>query len=820
MKKWLSLIVMSCILFGAAYVAVATEQGRKVMKKSETAAALLAEIDALLASDNQNPELLNKRAMVVQDLENQGIAVPASEEPVVKDAEYLRSIGMDEAQIDEYLGKTPKSAATETAKVQEAVQVKDDNYYRSNGMLAELDRIEREKAEARDLYLLQLSERRDEGIQLSPAEKLELEASNMFDGGRDENDNLDDIGGPSAIGYRWVDNLNGDTATYSWEEPTAPVELTNISSSDDGAQNFSWGFNFPFFGVNYTAGSPGTNGYIDMTGTTSDFSNECWPSTSTPTGPAVMPFWDDGHAVNGGSTDGGRVVYQVYADHVTITWDSLGVFLGTGDILDYQCQLWNDGKIKFQYRQIFNTPSTGTAGKSPTIGIQQSNGTGGLDHLTYHCSTVMDSAYTNALDGRAIWFYQLFLDNDFSCDAVVEPSPLRLSPGEVFEVIGTFRNAGNITQSAPVSYQFNGGTVVTEATAVLANNQSENHDFAGTETAPVAVGDYELLLWTGLVGDEDTANDTCRVTVQVRECYDEAQTDGFTVNGTTCGALNDWQNTCLGSYDASEDYIYQWTTTTGGAWNIMLTATTSQSRGLVISSSCPPDSFNCIAYQATFQDTMLLSCVPLDAGTYYIMVDRISSCDAYTLTTSPCTEVGRCCYNGGASCTDNGPYDCLQLAGEWTAGYTCTANPCPVQLQGDDLCPGPVLATVPMTVSGTTVGATPETGIPSCGSIYNTSAPGVWYNVVGTGNTMTASLCDPATSFDTELFVFCRTCEDLVCVGGDDDGCVTPGAASTFTWCSAAGNTYYILVTAFSTSTGSYVLSVTDDGVEIGRAHV
>jgi len=815
MKKWLSLIVMSCILFGAAYIAVATERGRKAMKSTDISRNLLAEIDFLLSTDRNNPELIAKRAVIVDNLVAQGVNLE-SLEPEVKDEAYMRSIGASDEEINEALGQSNESVE----------KVKDADYYRANGMFDELERLEQEQAVANESYLEQLLAREHEGLPLSESEKMDLMESGLLEGERESWDNLDDTGGPSVtFGYRWVDNQGADTATYAWEEIDANwTELTTLASSDDGNEAFSWGWNFSFFGTGYTSGFVTTNGYIAFGSGSGDYSNDCRRSNSTPSGPAVFGYWDDGHSTYGASSDGGRILYRDFGDHVTVTWDSLGTCCTTGgDILDYQVQLWNNGKIKIQYREIQKLTGTSINGTSPTIGIQQSNNAGGLDSLIYFCSTVRDTAYTNNLDGRAVWFYQLFLDNDFSCNGVVEPSPLRMSPGEVFEVIGTFRNAGNVTQSSPVSYQFNGGAVVTEATAVLAQGVSEVHDFAGTETAPLTVGDYELVLWTGLALDEDNSNDTCRVTIQVRECYDEAQADGFTDTGTTCGQLNDWSNTCLGSADGGEDFIYRWTTTTNGAWNLQLLAPTAATRGLVVSSSCPPDSFNCINQ---FQDTLSLNCVPLAAGTYYIMVDRSSSCDAtYTLNVTPCTDIGRCCYDGGANCVDNGAFDCQQLAGNWERGVTCASSPCPLFINGGETCVDAVLLPVPATVRSSTTGGFDDDPGFTCESNFNSddyfgsnTAEDKWYKIIGTGNTITVSLCASYTSFDTQILVTCTAdCQNFTCVGGNDDaftaGCPIASSRSIEWFCSEVGREYYVVVDGWGTADGNFELAITDDGI-------
>lgn len=109
-------------------------------------------------------------------------------------------------------------------------------------------------------------------------------------------------------------------------------------------------------------------------------------------------------------------------------------------------------------------------------------------------------------------------------------------------------------------------------------------------------------------------------------------------------------------------------------------------------------------------------------------------------------------------------------------------------------------------VTGNTTLATLDT-IPDCGT--SISAPGVWFVTTGTGNTMTAHTCFGA-SYDTRINVYTGDCAVPVCVTGDDDGC---GLQSSASWCSVAGQVYFILVQGFSGQTGFFTFVVEDDGV-------
>ena len=142
-----------------------------------------------------------------------------------------------------------------------------------------------------------------------------------------------------------------------------------------------------------------------------------------------------------------------------------------------------------------------------------------------------------------------------------------------------------------------------------------------------------------------------------------------------------------------------------------------------------------------------------------------------------------------------------------------------VQIADNDMCEdssGPLA--VGSVTSGSTIGATLETPpVPFCGT--SVTAPGVWYTVIGTGNTMTASTCNdgnPATGgagYDTKISVYCADCEVNECIGGQDDGAGCDGFTTNFAWPTQAGATYNVLVHGFGGATGDFDLAILDDGV-------
>ena len=78
-------------------------------------------------------------------------------------------------------------------------------------------------------------------------------------------------------------------------------------------------------------------------------------------------------------------------------------------------------------------------------------------------------------------------------------------------------------------------------------------------------------------------------------------------------------------------------------------------------------------------------------GLWNTYIDDIEVADAPT--------VGRCCYGDptAPSCADNSPTECAGLGGTWTAGLTCSGNPCPVAVLGENCAAPFIIPSLPYT---------------------------------------------------------------------------------------------------------------------------
>ncbi|MBK9514340.1 MAG: T9SS type A sorting domain-containing protein [Flavobacteriales bacterium] len=187
------------------------------------------------------------------------------------------------------------------------------------------------------------------------------------------------------------------------------------------------------------------------------------------------------------------------------------------------------------------------------------------------------------------------------------------------------------------------------------------------------------------------------------------------------------------------------------------------------------------------------------------MYMAISSGSCGSLTNVLCSDPETANLTG---LTIGAPYTVRVYTYTATAGQTSSFNIC-VGTQppppANDLCANAIPVSCNSITAGTTSGGS-TTGAPAltCGATTFTSAPGVWYTVQGWGGPITASLC--GASFDTKIGIFTGSCGTFTCIGGNDDFC---SLQSQVSWASTAATTYYIYVTAFSTNSGPFNLSVT-----------
>ncbi|MCD4703768.1 MAG: hypothetical protein K8R64_05680, partial [Methanosarcinaceae archaeon] len=181
------------------------------------------------------------------------------------------------------------------------------------------------------------------------------------------------------------------------------VNGTHVSSLDNKDDNtegpLEIGFNFTFYGVNYTQFHVTTNGVLSFGGASTGFSNVLLP-TSSYNYPAVFPFWDDMLAKEGSyilySTIAAGEYDNPYGVNVSvIQWTNYG-FYGSDVIMGtFQVHLVANGSIVFNYNDLI--APTRSYGQSATIGIQE-NGSGNFNQHSNNVDAGIRSGYTIRFD--------------------------------------------------------------------------------------------------------------------------------------------------------------------------------------------------------------------------------------------------------------------------------------------------------------------------------------------------------------------------------------------------------------------------------------
>jgi len=94
----------------------------------------------------------------------------------------------------------------------------------------------------------------------------------------------------------------------------------------------------------------------------------------------------------------------------------------------------------------------------------------------------------------------------------------------------------------------------------------------------------------------------------------------YTDVNTTVGRVNNYDLTCMGSYDGGEDIIYQFTITAAQLVTASLNPGTTAWTGIAIMDACPMTG-TCVALSTNSAATTHSAIANLAAGTYYLMID-------------------------------------------------------------------------------------------------------------------------------------------------------------------------------------------------------
>jgi gliding motility-associated-like protein len=149
------------------------------------------------------------------------------------------------------------------------------------------------------------------------------------------------------------------------------------------------GFNFIFYGNTYNRFYVTSNGLVIFGSGSTDYTEDPIPFASSPSN-FVAAFWDD-IVIN----PSGKILYTTIGASPNrkciIQWTNMGfyasnVLMGTFSVILYE----GSNNIQIQYRSIIDNTSARSHGSSASIGIENSNGTSGIQYA-YHNSNAISS---------------------------------------------------------------------------------------------------------------------------------------------------------------------------------------------------------------------------------------------------------------------------------------------------------------------------------------------------------------------------------------------------------------------------------------------
>lgn len=200
----------------------------------------------------------------------------------------------------------------------------------------------------------------------------------------------------------------------------------NFPANDDGSIGpINLGFNFNFYGTNYSQVWINNNGNITFNGAFGTFSASSFPFST----PMIAAFWADVDTRHAASA---TVRYKISAGRLIVTWQGVGYYNSKGDKLNWFQIIITDGtdasiglgnNVAFNYGDMqwttgdASSGSNGFGGIPATVGINKGDGTNflqvgrfglnnsdydggggatdGVNYLDYECFRFNVSSLTN-----------------------------------------------------------------------------------------------------------------------------------------------------------------------------------------------------------------------------------------------------------------------------------------------------------------------------------------------------------------------------------------------------------------------------------------
>jgi hypothetical protein len=519
---------------------------------------------------------------------------------------------------------------------------------------------------------------------------------------------------------------------------------TALGLAYDGEANVTMPFSFSFYGTSSTALRVGNEGGILFNATTGNISST---NNSLSNGAlAIFPLWTALYSA-------GDVYYQTIGSAPNrvfiIQWkvDHLMCTTGSGYLGNFQVQLYETSNIiAFLYNDlVFSSGCSSNNGGDATVGIR---GTSDYEQFSYNTS------FTNTCVSYTPCF----------------PPSATISQNCASDFM---------TYSLDVQITSLGGATSANIT-----------DGTTTYFTNVGIGTYTInnLSTAKTIYVKDNLNTSCYNSYAVSMC-------------DICTSTTLPDDECAGAP------IIDLTQPFAGSTSCSYTVSAGSPSGC---GTIENDSWMKFIASSTNveMEFEVGNCSPINSGVQLVVFS--GSCGALTALTGSCVnptgELTTGTWNFSGLTIGNTYY--IRIDGY--AGDECPYWFTPVSgvviTPDNDLCADAMTLTCGGSDIASNILAT-NTDAPTACSGGGTTAKGVWYKFVGTGQSITISTDNAGTNFDTDINIYSGSCGSLTCVGGDTDS--GAGTNSSYTFTATNGTTYYIYVDGNGTAQGQFELSIT-----------
>jgi hypothetical protein len=204
-------------------------------------------------------------------------------------------------------------------------------------------------------------------------------------------------GGPDVFGYTWVDSDEPAGPVYDWTDiSTVGTPVPFPSYEDDGTVGpIPIGFNFPFYGNNFTELYACSNGWLSFTNNTLEtYSNQPLPNSGSSVPENLLaPLWDD---MVYDESDGNNAWYYNDGSRLIIQYYIRRIAAFTPPFYRFQVILYPNGNIVYQYNEL------GTTLNSCTVGIQNDAKDDGLT-VVYNDGSYLHEELAILFSSRPPW---------------------------------------------------------------------------------------------------------------------------------------------------------------------------------------------------------------------------------------------------------------------------------------------------------------------------------------------------------------------------------------------------------------------------------